>query len=232
MQRLLTAVFTLGLLATAGCAHQRPVPELAVTDTFAAAYAQYETRYEEAGSAPRQLQWRLWRDGERLVTENLTAQTAELWQRDGEAIFHQRIFHEDQRSIEFRNDDLDITATAVNWPQRSMLVDPQLLSQLTLRRSGWQGDVPYQRYVGEVEHTQWDITLRTDLMLPIKIVRTHDGLRETTTLQEAHALAQATAEPTRFDDYEVIDFADLGDRVSDPFVVKVQSQLGVVTHTH
>jgi hypothetical protein len=232
MHRLLCVLFTLGLLATAGCAHQRPVPELAVNDTLAPAYAHYETRYEQAGSAPRQLQWKLWRDGERLVTENLTAQTAELWQRDGEAVFHLRIFHEDQRSIEFRNDDLEITATAVNWPQRSMLVDPQLLQQLSLRRAGWQGDVPYRRYVGEVDQTQWDITLRTDLMLPIKIVRTHDRLRETTTLHEAHALAQAPAEPTRFDTYEVIDFADLGDRVSDPFVVKVQSQLGVVTHTH
>lgn len=232
MQRMLSTLFMFGLLATAGCAHQRPVPDLAVDAGFAPAFAQYETRYEHRGSAPRQLEWRLWRDGERIVTENLTAQTAELWQRDGEAMFHLRIFHEDQRSIEFRNDDLEITATAVNWPQRSLLVDPALLSQLALRRSGWQGDVPYRRYVGEIDHTHWDITLRTDLMLPIRIVRTHDGIREITSLQQAHALADAPAAPTPFDTYEVIDFADLGDRTHDPFVVKVQSQLGVVQHTH
>ncbi len=232
MHRLIRAVFCLAVLAAAGCAHQRPVPELASTDHFTPAFAQYETRYEHSGNAPRQLQWRLWRDADRIVTENLTAQTAELWQRDGADMFHLRIFHEDQRSIEFRNDDLEITGTAVNWSQRSLLVDPQLLPQLSLRSTGWQGDVPYHRYVGEVGHTQWDITLRTDLMLPIKIVRTHDGIRETTLLQQAHVLADAPSAPTRFDNYEVIDFADLGDRTHDPFVVKVQSQLGVVQHTH
>src|SRR5690606_28881105 len=134
--------------------------------------------------------------------------------------------------IEFRDDDLEITATAVNWPQRSLLVDPQLLSQLSPRSAGWQGEVPYRRYVGEVDHTHWDITVRTDLMLPIRIERRHDDLREITTLQQAHALADAPASPTPFDTYEVIDFADLGDRVSDPFVVKVQSQLGLIQHTH
>lgn len=225
------AFTTLALWALAGCAHQQPVPEPPALARLAPAYAQYQTEYRQDDEAPRRFQWRLWREQDRILTENLAAGTAELWQRDGQAIFHHRIFHADHHSIEYRNDDLIVTNTAVNWPQRMTLIDPALLSQLTLKRSGWRDGVPYQRYVGEYADASWDITVRPDLMLPLKMVRIHDGLREETTLQQTLSLNDAPA-PTPFDDYQVIDFADIGDRHDDPFVRKVQSQLGAPPHLH
>lgn len=229
------------LFALIGCAHRPAVPELPTADSFTPAAAEYQTTYvpdahahDARGPKPqtRQVHWRLWREENRIVTENLGAHTGELWQRDGSAVFHQKIFHDDRRSIEYRNDDLALIGAGIDWSRRSLLIDPELLKRLNLRRAGWKGDVPYRRYVGESDGSQWDITIRTDLMLPTSIVRNHDGAREQTLLQNAYRLDNAPWSPTASADYEVIDFTDLGDRQSDPFVVKVQGQLGNAPHLH
>lgn len=128
-------------------------------------------------------------------------------------------------------DDMRIAEMPLSWPRQALVVDPQLLARLPLRRSGWREGYPYRRYVGASDGSQWDITIRTDLMLPTSILRKRPDSEELTQLRQAHALQSAPWSPTPRENYEVIDFADLGDRQGDPFVVKVQEQLGR-PHTH
>jgi hypothetical protein len=68
-----------------------------------------------------------------------------------------------------------------------------------------------------------------DIALPVLIERQQAAFSERTELLKAYSLDQAPWQPTPTIKYDIIDYADLGDKGSDPFVIKVQSQMG---HDH
>lgn len=219
-----------------GCTHTAAVPDV---DADAAAFppiaAEFRTTVEVNDEDRHQhvtkATWRMWRNVNRIVTENAAAGTAEIWQRDGASVFHQKIFHQDRKSVEYQPDDLRLSGMAVSWPRQSLLVDPEVLKRLTLKSASWHEGHPYRRYVGEVEDARWDITIRTDDYLVVRVSRVTQRVRERTEMVSSHPLSSAPWQPTPHDDYDVIDFTDFGDRQSDPFVTKVQVQLGQ-PHTH
>jgi hypothetical protein len=187
--------------------------------------AQYRTRIERGG-AEQIVEWRFWRAPDRLVSENLTARTTEEWQREGATLFLKRAFHDDRRGIEYQMDDLRIAGEPPQWTRQALIVDPQLLGALTVRRGLLAGDAQHRRYVGELEGSHWDVTMHIEQMLPVRIERRRDGLIERTELVALHALSAAPWQPTPTDAYPFIDYADLGDMESDPFVQKVHRLLG------
>lgn len=232
--QLFLAVVTLGSLCACAMAPAVPEPDLRTTALPAAA-AEYVTTRHSRGDrgASEATQWRLWRSTDRVTTENLSARTSEVWQRDGSALFHQQLYHEDRRGIEFQPGDLQLlSAGEPSWPKQCLALDPQLLTQLTLDKQGWTGghdSYPYRRYTGQIEGFGWTVILRIDLMVPALVERKRPGFVERTELKAAYPLVSAPWQPTGSDDYELIDFADLGDREDDPFVVKVERSLG---HSH
>jgi hypothetical protein len=195
---------------------QAPLPPVA---------AQYRTRIVRGG-VEQIVEWRFWRAPDRLVSENLTARTAEEWQREGATLFLKRAFHEDRRGIEYQMDDLRIAGELPQWTRQALLLDPQLLGALTLRRGLLAGDSGHRRYVGDFEGSHWDVTLHSGQMLPVRIEHRRNGLIERTELVALHALSAAPWQPTPTDAYPFIDYADLGDMESDPFVQKVLRLLG------
>jgi hypothetical protein len=200
--------------------------------------AEYETTVRDTGarhSIAATRSWRVWRNDDLVTTEDLAARTGEVWQRDGQEMFHQRLYHADRRGIEFQPDDLRMVSNArASWPVQALGIDPALLASLELTRMGSMGGrdgYPYQRYEGTSGTDRWKLVVRTDLMLPVLIERRGPGVTETTQLKRAFTLATAPWVPTPSDAYELIDFADLGDRENDPFVTKVERDLGR-PHTH
>jgi hypothetical protein len=104
---------------------------------------------------------------------------------------------------------------------------------LPVKASGHKGNVPWVRYAGNHDGTHWDVTIRTDLMLPMRVVRKTDGMEERLMLQSAVPLTQSAWRPEPVAGYNVLDFADLGDNERDPFVLRVQNQLGLAHgHSH
>jgi hypothetical protein len=77
----------------------------------------------------------------------------------------------------------------------------------------------------------WKLTVAIDLMLPLEVERRTEAALERTTLVSVFPLSAAPWAPVAAADYELIDFADLGDRASDPFVARVESRLGL-GHEH
>ena len=175
-------------LLAAACAPRAAsdAPELNLQAPLPPVAAQYRTRIVRGG-AEQIVEWRFWRAPDRLVSENLTARTAEEWQREGATLFLKRAFHEDRRGIEYTR---------------------------------------HRRYVGEFGGSRWDVTLHIEQRLPVRIERRRDGIIERTELVALHALAAAPWQPTPTDTYPFIDYADLGDMESDPFVQKVHRLLG------
>jgi len=217
------------------CASQRPVPDLDLSAArfppVAAEYRTTRTFQDGKREQSTQTRWRLWRDIDRIVTENLSAHTGEVWQRDGAVLFQQRLFHDDRKSVDYQMDDLRLGGADLSWPHQSLLISPELLDRLHLKSAEWRANYPYRRYVGEVNGAAWDITLRMDRCLPVIIQRIGGGTMERTELLAVHELSAAPWAPVAATDYEHIDFTDLGDRQDDPFVARVQDQLGR-PHTH
>lgn len=173
--------------------------------------------------------WRFWRDTHQITIERPQLGMGELWQRDGHSVLHRKLYHNDQRAIEFQPDDLRMLQTAPSWQKLSLLLDPQVLGQLTASDIEWSEGYPIREYQGKIADSEWRIVMRMDLALPVLIERHHEHGAERTELLHAYSLGEAPWKPTPADGYEVIDFADLGDKEYDPFVARVLSQMG---HDH
>jgi hypothetical protein len=99
----------------------------------------------------------------------------------------------------------------------------------------WIDGHPARVYRGTVDKQKVEIVWLVDINLPQSIVR-HDldgKLIEQTTLAELQPLTGSKWPCRCGDGYEIIDYADLGDRERDQFVMRVQSQLpGGDFHRH
>ena len=108
-----------------------------------------------------------------------------------------------------------------------------MMQQLKVVDERWIDTHPALELAGTVSGIHYQVTWLVDLNAPYRLER-HDqaGNSELTTLQEIHVDTAALAAPDSRN-YEIIDYADLGDRERDPFVLKVQSHLvGGHWHSH
>lgn len=216
-------------LVIAGCATTQPVQPLDFDRTLPHAAAEYRTEVAEEGAPATSSRWRIWRDTDRIERENLDAQRGEVWQRDGNVVFHSQIWHAYQRGIEFQSGDLGMVGGTPDWTQQAWIVSPQLLQSLPVVSEKSRDGVTYRRYRGRHADADWDITMRLDYLLPVSIKRSQPKHVERIELVEAHELSQAPWQPTPSREYEMIDFADLGDRERDPYIQQMLAEAG---HAH
>lgn len=235
--KFLLPVFGLLCAGLGGCATTaRPLPEPVAEALLPPVAAQFRTTVvsdRKPGDHSQKVtsEWRYWRSANSVQREDLGERTGDLWQRDGATLFHTLLFHEDKRGIEFEQVDLQMTGANTSWAQQAQVVSPEVLRNLKVVKSGWSGDVPYRDYVGTIGAVRWKVRMRADLLLPVRVEQRteHESLR--IDLVEVHAQAAAPWQPTSPAGYGMVDFADLGDHERDPFVIRVQAQLGV-SHGH
>lgn len=201
----------------------------AVAAEFVTTRAGAAHEHEEQEALPAEVSWRFWRDSQQITIERPQLGVGELWQRDGQELIHRKLYHHDQRAIEFQAGDLRMLDITPSWQKLALLVDSQLLEKLTADEVEWADGIPTREYQGKVADTEWHVVMRLDLALPVLIERQRGEFSERTALLHAYPLTAAPWQPTPIKGYDVIDFADLGDKESDPFVIKVQAQMG---HEH
>lgn len=233
---LLTALIGCGTAPVDRSAAQIIEPSSATLPSVAAEFkTTRETVHQlqdrgEQDQRPIIVTWRFWRDADQLTVEMPKLAVGEQWQRDGDAIFHRKLYHNERRAIEFQPDDLRMLQHTLSWQRLSTLLDPQVLDELSAREIDWSEGYPVREYRGTAGRVKWRIVMRLDVALPIAIERQKDGSFERTELLAVYRLNDAPWQPTPVDSYEIIDYADLGDREYDPFVVKVLSQMGHEQH--
>lgn len=188
-----------------------------------------QPEYEEHEPDAEKVTWRFWRDSQQINIERPQLGVGELWQREGHSIIHRQLYHADQRALEFQDDDLKMLATTPSWQKLALLMDPNVLTQLTAGDIEWSDGYPTREYQGKLADTDWHIVIRLDIALPLLIERQQQAFLERTELLHAYPLNAAPWQPTPSQGYDAIDFADLGDKEYDPFVIKVQAQMG---HEH
>ncbi|AMK75576.1 MULTISPECIES: hypothetical protein [Methylomonas] len=241
--KFLSKLFALGLLIVLTACSHVPAKHAADTRTidlssaslpaiaaeFVTTRTGEEHEHEEHEPLPAEVSWRFWRDSQQITIERPQLGLGELWQRDGQELIHRKLYHQDRRAIEFQAGDLRMLDITPSWQKLALLLDSQLLDKLTADEIEWTDGIPTREYQGKVADTEWHVVMRLDVALPMLIERRHGEFSERTELLQAYPLNAAPWQPTPVNGYDVIDFADLGDKESDPFVIKVQAQMG---HEH
>ncbi len=159
-------------------------------------------------------EWRFFRSENRIETDNLTTHTGEVWQRDGRMLMMRKLFHDDEKAVEYQADDFRALNQNPSWQRQALLIDAITLSQLKEVGARWENGKPLRFCRGDVDGGQLEVVWRVEINLPQSIVRTHGKSVELTQLQTVTALASALWKHSG-GDYDVIDYADLGDHEHD-----------------
>ena len=77
--------------------------------------AEFRTTLTFPWGEQSRVNWRFWRNRDRIERENLTAHSGEVWVQDGKTLFHTRLYHVDKRGIEYRNEDLQMLNVDRAW---------------------------------------------------------------------------------------------------------------------
>lgn len=152
---------------------------------------------------------------------------SEIWERDeGHEITLKRVFHEDQKWIEYTPGLLRAERRIREWSLLASVIDIRTLARLENRGKTTILNQPAVRYSGKFGDEKIEIVWLTRHAIPAKIVRTgRDGayILEMKELREAPDSFWPAANQEMLDHYEWLDGSDLGDREYDPFVRKVLS---------
>lgn len=240
---LLAVVLLLG-----ACAQQPPVPPLNLQAALPDVSARYSTERHRAqdehdhhdstqdGMQDRDIEneWLFWRSTQRIEVSVPRQHTGEVWLKDSNTLFYQKLFHADHKIVEYQREDLGALNVKVNWQTNAMMIDPAVLQQLSVTGEDWIDGHPALELKGIVDGIEYEVVWLVDVNLPYMLEK-HDarGNRERTQLQTLHSAADTTLPAPDSRDYEIIDYADLGDRERDPFVLKIQHHLlGGHAHSH
>jgi hypothetical protein len=198
--------------------------------------AEYETIVAETGDeAHRHIKrWRFWRDRDLVETRSLDTDEGEIWRRGVKGlIFYERVFHRDRKAVESNPDDLRALDKEPRWDKTALLVDSGLLkSGLQFQGRGTVANRPALRYGGAVDGVEYEIWWLEQENIPGLIRQRSPQRNITVNLQEAYPLGRSPWPHNVSETYATIDYADLGDMESDPFVKRILHETELITGHH
>jgi hypothetical protein len=187
--------------------------------------ARYRVKVTPRAKPTVQQVWYFHRDGQRVAL--LKGAIDEVWHRDAQGrVSFERVFHEDQRAVDYSAGELATLGVSRDWAALSSLVDSQTLANLrpVARHGAGMGQVVVLagRAGGDVYRIEWQPALQ----LPLRMLRTErDGRRTELVLERQFPKAPGDwpAPGQRSADYLRLDAADFGDMEYDPVVRKAEA---------
>ena len=192
------------------------------------------TAREDGASEPKTRAWRLWRADHAVETQELGNPDAEAWHRDPRGqVTYFRVFHPEKRAIEYKATDLSISHSTPNWERLASVVAPEFIAK-NLKQIGEERvfDRAAIRYEGEAGGSKFEVVWLQAEQIPAFVRETRDGHVSTIKLRAIHPLAESPWPHGLKDEYEIIDFADLGDKESDPTLQAMLRRSGHAGHQH
>lgn len=154
-----------------------------------------------------------------------SSQTFEAWNKNGE---YTRYFPADKRSVSYRRGDLLSLNINYDLEQLFHLVSPKVQSQLTQSKTAQQGCMAVTHFSGAQAGNDVDLQWVTSLKLPYQLTIGAGEQQIKYQLTEVKPVAQVDFKAL-ISGYKDIDFADVGDSESDPFIAKMITQ-GFIQH--
>ncbi len=139
-----------------------------------------------------------------------------VWSRHGDRLEMQQVLLREKRVIDYTTADLKITRGYPAWDTLTHMLDSHLLSRLKPSAKTRVMGRPAIWYKGMIGSTTLKILWLEDLQLPAEIVRSNHGQTSRVHLTALYPEDQAPLPPLQLDEFEHMDFADLGDNEADP----------------
>ena len=174
---------------------------------------------------PKTHTWYFYRDAQRIAL--LKGNVDEIWYRDGQQrISFERVFHEDERVVDYSTGELQTLRVIVHWAELSSFVHPDELRQLKLNSKHGAGNATLLHLSGVVGQERLAVDWLPALQLPKRITRQDkSGFKVRMELVES---AEPAPHPwprpgAKSADYLHLDAADFGDMGYDPVVRKSEA---------
>jgi hypothetical protein len=164
--------------------------------------------------------WYWWRQPDRVETRDAEGNTGQIWEssKTGQ-ITYWRVLHKDKRIIEYTPGDLRALGQHPDWATVTRVIDPTLLT--TKLRPVGKGEIlgrQAQRYQGQGDGVEFEIWWLEQEQVPALVRQVSEHREETLRLKEIYPLQKSPWTRSQIVDYMHLDYADLGDKESDPFV--------------
>lgn len=233
--KLLLSVVAACALTAAAQAHElarvsTPSAVLGLGTALAPVAARYavtidRVSVDQGRAKPERHTWYFYRDAQRVSL--LKGSVDELWFRDAQQrISFERVFHDDQRVVDYSTGELATLGVTVDWKALSSFVDPSELMQLKVVSRHGQGPHALVRLRGQVGRERLTVDWLPALQLPQRLTREVRGGSTVRMELQASAPTPPASWPLvngRSADYLHSDAADFGDMGYDPVVRKSEA---------
>ncbi|MDO9162323.1 MAG: hypothetical protein Q8N35_12355 [Methylococcaceae bacterium] len=214
------------VLLLSACAQQPGKPlQIQRLEQLPALAAEFET-IVDSDDGQQRYHWRFWRTSKRVETHNLQDNTGEIWTKstDGK-IAYERVFHDQKQVIEYTPGDLNAIGAVPDWSAIATLLNQSMIAGLVEDGREQVLGRPASHYQSNNADAPIEITWLDREQLPALIKRNDKGHTISTRIIGIYPLAESPGPYQRSTNYRYTDFADIGDKESDPFIQSIQHKI-------
>jgi len=214
-------------LLLSACAQQPGKPlQIQALEQLPVLAAEFETIIETDGADQQRYRWRFWRTAKRVETHNLQDNSGEIWTKSADGkIAYERVFHDQKQVIEYTPGDLNAIGAVPDWSAVATLLNLSMTAGLIEDGREQVLDRPASHYQSNNEGIPLEVIWLDREQLPALIKRNDHGHTITTRVIGIYPLAASPWPYQRSTNYRYTDFADIGDKESDPFIQSIQHKI-------
>ncbi|WP_428355642.1 hypothetical protein [Methyloprofundus sp.] len=173
-------------------------------------------------------QWYFWRAENQLEVANAEQSLGKKWIYNGQQmVVYQVLYHDRKFVLEFQPTDLKILGLQSNWKMRASLFPPEILTQLHQQGSGKFQEYATVNYQGNVAGHRYQVDWIPVLNLPSRVVKQLGNMIIITQLKEVYPLDKSPYKQLSSDQYDDMEYADIGDNESHPIAAQLQKDIAI-----
>lgn len=188
---------------------------------------EYETSVIQLAQRPKRNShtWQFWRDNKTVEIFNPHTQLTEQWSMTSKKeISYLKVFHAHKRAIEYYASDLRSLHSYPKWEKIAHLIDTKVLKQLKQTATTTLFAQQVKIYQGQLNGVDIKITWLVEAKIPAEIQRIYPDKQVILVLKKFMPLEKSTLVRPDFSQYEVMDYADIGDNEADPVLKAIMPQ--------
>lgn len=194
--------------------------------------SEYHSHQDKQAQKPEK--WFFWRTDNTVEVANEEQSFGEKWTiTDNKHIFYQALYYDKKFLLDFQPTDLKILNKKTNWKVRSTIFPQRLLKQLRQKTTSKFNQYDKVRYEGEIAGIEYKVDWLPELNLPARLEKSASNKFVVIELKEVYPLSQSPYKQQSTDNYDDMDYADIGDNESHPIAAQLQNSRGIgYSHQH
>ncbi len=168
-------------------------------------------------------EWFIWREPNQIEVFDKSSAGGEMWQlgKNGDVIYF-AIYHDEKLVIEYTPGDLRVLHQTPEWHRLERVVDvDSLRSNLKVSCEAEIFGRCAHFYKGQIKGIEYEMWWLEREQMPAMIRQVYPDRTVTLTLKEIYPIHESPWPYGRHRDYRHIDYADIGDRESDPVLKRL-----------